>query len=310
MTDIRRPLSLQLKPILTKSSPTTRPHSLTAATSSAANSSPSKFRDNNDSRLNSSRYSSSSSSTDGGDSLHPPSQILPYLYVGDQAQTQIDIISSLNIRYILSLQSLPKFLDDSASDDGKKDLLPQANSSKDYLVKFKSCVHKLIKGKCINISDTFETLVEKFFDETHNFIEEARRNRCNILVHCKAGVSRSPTIAIAYIMKWKRLHLQDAYDFVKRCRPQISPNLNFMGQLMSYERRLISKDHQFCKRSQILSPTSCCLPSTSEQGRSQVTVVLASREAIDDEKVLSDIDNTHSGSMHAVTVSSKSIETT
>lgn len=123
----------------------------------------------------------------------------------------------------------------------KKGLLPSLNSSKDYLVKIKSCVHRLIRGKCINISDTFEQLLDKFFDETHSFIEEARRNKCNILVHCKAGISRSPTIAIAYLMKWKQLHLQDAYDFVKRCRPQISPNLNFMGQLMTYERMLLQR---------------------------------------------------------------------
>lgn len=305
MTDIRRPLSLQVS----------------LATSTFSASSTSSSSSSSSSSLSSSGYESPSDT---------PSLILPYLYVGDQNQTQIDTISNLNIRYILSLQSLPKFLDseensvpngeieknvqdqhgkkkikshhddekikiisnerqyddeslktgtqpseatidevevaaqnsDNDGDDKRKQvldpkgLLPSVNSSKNYLVKFRSCVHRLIKGKCINISDTFEQLVDKFFDETHNFIEEARRNKCNILIHCKAGISRSPTIAIAYLMKWKRLHLQDAYDFVKRCRPQISPNLNFMGQLMSYERKLLQRvDRQFP------SPTLCYLPS-------------------------------------------------
>lgn len=399
----------------------------------------------NRSSLCSQESSASSSSSNTNNEVSSPSLILPYLYVGDQAQTQIDTISNLNISYILSLQSLPKFLSSSPPstppqtltatplspspgggdiivrpvklhkspsvgsvlslsstnktkgltpssqqagvdiiDGADGGLLPSANSSKDYLVKIEhmsqdgeggstsqqqssvnlgakptangidksqpmevdddiapqaccqincdigssgssdsqessdadddetqdrdsalkdcflqttsseqnieteeaftssdvlqevgcvattsscslkqkcnrlsSSVHRLIKGKCINISDTFEQLLDKFFDETHNFIEEARRNKCNVLVHCKAGISRSPTIAIAYLMKWKRLHLQDAYNLVKRCRPQISPNLNFMGQLVSYERQL-QRD-----RSHLPSPTSSCLPSFS-----------------------------------------------
>lgn len=303
------------------------------------------------SQSNSSISSCSSTSTTSSNSEtnDSPSLILPHLYVGDQAQTQIDTLSSLNISYVLSLQSLPKFLDESppttlseselkaavpkdenvgdTSGEGEEGLLPSINSSKDYLVKIdpnndksksivsmqmnlnelaiggdekqeaqpsaspsyspkdvsllgrclkkrcdkiSSSVHKLIRGKCINISDTFEQLVDKFFDETHSFIEEARRNRCNVLIHCKAGISRSPTIAIAYLMKWKRLHLQDAYNFVKRCRPQIAPNLNFMGQLVSYERQL-----QMSDRSQLPSPTCCLLrisnnsPQQQEQNSAQ-----------------------------------------
>jgi len=376
--------------------------------------------------------SSPTSSSSGSIDSDAPSLILPYLYVGDQDQTQIDTISNLNISYILSLQSLPKFLSDSPEvaapnpppvaefeapelnpfsnagqpsadkidlrsdaiesssslkpadvydiiDGGDGGLLPSVNSSRDYLVKIKpsegvvieatgqhgeqasidapysqsrvdipalsgdgeikshkiglspgagersspyvnmseeeldsfesdlhtvreisqigresvtnsssalgcslkqrcnrlsSSVHRLIRGKCINISDTFEQLLDKFFDETHNFIEEARRNKCNVLVHCKAGISRSPTIAIAYLMKWKRLHLNDAYNFVKRCRPQISPNLNFMGQLVSYERQL-----QRDRSQQLPSPISCCLPNPNNLGELVVAGSLSKTDA-------------------------------
>lgn len=157
-----------------------------------------------------------------------PSLVLPYLYVGNLEDTQIDIISKLNISYILSLQSLPKFLLASAH------LLPSENTSKDYLVN----VGKLIRGKCINVSDSLEQLVENFFDESQAFIEEARRNKCNILIHCRAGISRAPTIAIAYLMKLKKWRFKDAYQFVQKSRPQISPNFNFLGQLVNYEQTL------------------------------------------------------------------------
>lgn len=42
-------------------------------------------------------------------------------------------------------------------------------------------------------------------------------------------------------MRVNSLRLQDAYNLVKQCRPQIDPNLSFMGQLMIYEKSLEDK---------------------------------------------------------------------
>ncbi len=51
-----------------------------------------------------------------------------------------------------------------------------------------------------------------------------------------AGISRSPALAVAYIMRHLNLSADDAYRYIKARRPYISPNFNFLGQLYEYER--------------------------------------------------------------------------
>ena len=59
-------------------------------------------------------------------------------------------------------------------------------------------------------------------------------------MHCLAGVSRSVTVTIAYLMSTCGMTLNEAYDFVKDRKSNVSPNFNFMGQLLDFERQLRS----------------------------------------------------------------------
>lgn len=72
-----------------------------------------------------------------------------------------------------------------------------------------------------------------------------------VLVHCQAGISRSATICLAYLMHTQRVKLQEAFDFVKQRRKVISPNLAFMGQLLQFETDVL------CQGWSSNSPSGC-----------------------------------------------------
>lgn len=61
-----------------------------------------------------------------------------------------------------------------------------------------------------------------------------------VLVHCQAGISRSATICIAYLMATRRLRMEEAYKYVKSRRRIVSPNFSFMGQLLTFENQIFS----------------------------------------------------------------------
>lgn len=60
-----------------------------------------------------------------------------------------------------------------------------------------------------------------------------------VLVHCQAGISRSATICLAYLIQSRRVRLDEAFDFVKQRRGVISPNFSFMGQLLQFETQVL-----------------------------------------------------------------------
>ena len=97
--------------------------------------------------------------------------------------------------------------------------------------------------KKIEIDDDYESNIIQYFKECLLFIDGYDK----VFVHCAAGMSRSATIVIAYIMWKKKLFLNEAIKFVKNKRPIIQPNLNFMKQLEIFQDLLIKKDYDINK---------------------------------------------------------------
>lgn len=153
-------------------------------------------------------------------SNHGPTRILPFLYLGSQQDAHDrNLLKDYNITYEVNVStSCPK-----------PDFIQDAHFLR------------------IPVNDNYIEKLVPYFTEAFHFLDKVRvQSGTCALVHCLAGVSRSPTVAIAYVMKHLRMTSDEAYRYVKSKRPTISPNFNFLGQLLEYEKQL--------RRERVLEP--------------------------------------------------------
>ncbi|RVE56674.1 hypothetical protein OJAV_G00222980 [Oryzias javanicus] len=140
-----------------------------------------------------------------------PTRILPHLYLGCQRDVlNMDLMQENAIAFVLNASNTCP----------KPDFIPESHFLR------------------VPINDSFCEKILPWLDRSVEFIEKAKASNSRVLVHCLAGISRSATIAIAYIMKRMDMSLDEAYRFVKDKRPTISPNFNFLGQLLDFEKNI------------------------------------------------------------------------
>jgi dual specificity MAP kinase phosphatase len=99
-------------------------------------------------------------------------------------------------------------------------------------------------------SDSGSQNLRQYFAEAIDFIDAARASKGRVLVHCQAGVSRSPTIVLAYLIARSQLSLSDAFTLVKDRRSIVAPNINFMGQLLEFEQTALAPREGLCPPSE------------------------------------------------------------
>ncbi|CAJ0585569.1 unnamed protein product, partial [Mesorhabditis spiculigera] len=157
-----------------------------------------------------------------------PTQILPFLYLGSQHDAlSHDTLKKHNITYVLNLSlNCPKA--DILKDD-------------EHFLR-------------IPVNDNYQEKLLPYFYDAFVYLDKVRERGEVVLIHCLAGISRSPTLAISYIMRHLKMGSDEAYRFVKARRRTISPNFNFMGQLLEYERILV--DEGILKEKDARSPST------------------------------------------------------
>lgn len=87
----------------------------------------------------------------------------------------------------------------------------------------------------VPVTDSPAAHIQAHFDTVADKIHAVSAQGGRVLVHCCAGVSRSATLCLAYLVKYRDMSLMDAHTLVRACRPIIRPNSGFWKQLIDYE---------------------------------------------------------------------------
>eukprot|EP01100_Stratorugosa_tubuloviscum_P015620 TRINITY_DN90_c0_g1_i4.p1 TRINITY_DN90_c0_g1~~TRINITY_DN90_c0_g1_i4.p1 ORF type:complete len:203 (-),score=106.96 TRINITY_DN90_c0_g1_i4:35-643(-) len=139
-----------------------------------------------------------------------PAQVRPFLFIGSQdAAASLEHLTAAKITHILNVAT------------GIEPIFPH---------QFKYCSIALFDDEQQNLLSAIEQSIE-FIDEAKQSNQNQNQNQGAVLVHCNAGISRSASIVIAYLMKKENLTYEQALNQVKAVRSVVKPNINFEMQL-------------------------------------------------------------------------------
>ncbi|XP_002967725.2 protein phosphatase Slingshot homolog [Selaginella moellendorffii] len=138
-----------------------------------------------------------------------PAEIIPrFLYMGTwEHANSVPILNDLHITYVLTAHT-------------------------ERLKEIKGCTHKYF-----DIFDEPNANITQYFEPAFEFIEEAKRAKARVLVHCGAGASRSVTLCAYYLMRVQHWGVDETIKFLKEQRKEVDPNPGFIKQLREVERK-------------------------------------------------------------------------
>ncbi|XP_045199561.2 probable dual specificity protein phosphatase DDB_G0281963 [Mercenaria mercenaria] len=132
------------------------------------------------------------------------------IYVGDRdAAESLQRYNGAEITHILTIDNYPlKWIEENGS-------------------------YKYLYCQCLDM-ETEDLL--SHFQSMFKFIDEVSETQNGkILIHCFAGMSRSVTVAVGYLMYKSKIPLDAALHIVKQYRGRVKPNPGFMRQLELFE---------------------------------------------------------------------------
>ncbi|XP_055534949.1 protein phosphatase Slingshot homolog 3 [Wyeomyia smithii] len=145
-------------------------------------------------------------------------KVMPGLYVGNYRDSKdYQQLDRFQITHIVSIHDSPR----------------RFHSDKHYL--------------CVMAADTPDQNLSQYFSVCNDFIHAARLKDGNVLIHCLAGMSRSVTVAVAYIMSVTPLSWKEALKVVRAGRAIANPNLGFQNQLQEFETNKLLEERKRLK---------------------------------------------------------------
>lgn len=130
-----------------------------------------------------------------------PAKILEYLYLGSQDCCFEKTIQEYNIKNVLSIGI-------------------------EAPIKIEKVQYNFIS--CLDLP---ETNIWDVINKACSIINLSLRNKEVILVHCNAGISRSASVIIGYLMLNFNFNFSKAFEHVRLARNCIKPNCGFESQL-------------------------------------------------------------------------------
>lgn len=73
------------------------------------------------------------------------------------------------------------------------------------------------------------------------FMHTVLLSECDVVVHCDAGLSRSPAVAVAYLILYAGRTYEEAYAIVHAAQPNMCINIGFCSVLMHLLKRAAEK---------------------------------------------------------------------
>jgi protein-tyrosine phosphatase len=85
-----------------------------------------------------------------------------------------------------------------------------------------------------------ENILDSILEQCLTYIDSCITRGESVMVHCQAGVSRSGSIVVAYVMRSNDWHFDQALRYCTVKRPCIWPNPGFEKQLRHWHTRKFS----------------------------------------------------------------------
>jgi dual specificity phosphatase 12 len=101
-----------------------------------------------------------------------------------------------------------------------------------------------IKQMLVRIMDRDDAPIADAFERAVAFIDEALTGGGAVYVHCLMGISRSPTIVAAYLIKRRQMTRDDALSYLVERRPIVDPNDGFRTALLTWSEQAALLVHQ------------------------------------------------------------------
>lgn len=98
------------------------------------------------------------------------------------------------------------------------------------------CTTKATEHCVYVLDDSPSTRIINIFPKCGQILDRwLSQPNATVIVHCYAGISRSSSTVISYLMCKHKISLSSTFRYVQKKRPVVNPNTGFMEQLQLWD---------------------------------------------------------------------------